>query len=544
MTDSPDEVSAAAESADAAPSPERRQRTGLRIFLGLALIALGTGSALIAGSLEEASARVVGRNVPISAKATDLRSIDANNSPTLARSPTDPTQLAVVNRVDTPRFSCAMHVSSDAGATWQPVEIPFPEGEQLPPRCFAPDAAYGADGTLYVSFVTLIGLGNTPNAAWVSSAPSGEWVLSKPRRSLGPLAFQVRVATDPSKAGRLWLSYLNIAETATLGIAAPGNPVHVIRSDDGGANWTEPVEVSAPARQRVIAPSIVAGRGGRLYCLYLDLGDDALDYAGGHRGRGGDPYPGTWSLVLSRSTDGGRTWRETVVEDAVVPTERIIVLFPPNPSLAVDAKGEQVYVAFTDGRDGDADVRVWVSDDGGANFGPGRRVNDTPAGDGTSQYLPKVAVAPNGRVDVVYYDRRADRENVMNHVSLQWSTDGGRRWRPRLRLSDRAFDSRIGFGSERELPDLGSRLGLVSTEQRALAVWTDTRAGTEASNKQDLARAVAAFTEDSSFRGPLRGAGVAVGALGALLVLWAMAQATSRWRRRSSAGRSTPGRAA
>lgn len=48
----------------------------------------------------------------------------------------------------------------------------------------------------------------------------------------------------------------------------------------------------------------------------------------------------------------------------------------------------------------------------------------------------------------------------------------------------------VGSGSERGLPDLGSRLALVSTDERALAVWTDTRAGTQASNEQDLVRAL------------------------------------------------------
>lgn len=513
----PDPDPAPAPDPDPAPA-KRRRRSGLRVFLALAIVAFGAGIYLIGSSLDTASAQVVGRNAPLSAEATDLRIIDANNSPTVVRSPTDPAQLAVVNRVDTPRFSCAMHVSFDAGATWERVKIPFPEGEELPPRCFAPDAAFGADGTLYVSFVTLIGLGNTPNAAWVVEAKPGERALSVPVKSLGPLAFQVRLAADPVKAHRLWLSYVKVEETATLGIARPGNPVEVIRSDDGGATWGTPTVVSDPGRQRVIAPSIASGPDGRLYVLYLDLGDDALDYSGAHGGRGGDPYPGTWSLVLARSTDGAETWRETVVDDGVVPTERIIVLFPPSPSLAVDPKGDEVYVGFSDGRLGDADVRVWASKDAGTSFGPGRRVNDTRPKDGTAQYLPRLAVAPGGRLDVVYYDRRADRANVMNQVSLQSSTDAGRTWKPHVRLSDRAFDSRIGFGSERDLPDLGSRLGLVSTSQRALAVWTDTRAGTEASNKQDLARAVVSFTEGAPARGPLRIAGVALGALGALLL--------------------------
>jgi hypothetical protein len=304
---------------------------------------------------------------------------------------------------------------------------------------------------------------------------------------------------------------VNVEETAMLGIATPGNPVKVTRSDDGGATWNEAVAVSAPARPRVLAPSLAVGSGDTLYALYLDLGDDALDYSGGHEGRGGDPYSGDWSLVVARSDDEGSTWRETVVDDSVVPTERIIVLFPPSPSLAVDPKRERVYVAFTDGRLGDADVRVWASHDGGATFGQGQRVNDTPRRDRTSQYLPKVAVAPDGRVDVAYYDRRRDPDNVMNEVSFQWSRDGGRSWERRLRLADRPFDSRIGFGSERGLPDLGSRLGLASTDKRAMAVWTDTRAGTAASGKQDLALGFVAF-RPTWWSVPLRVMGVALAA--------------------------------
>lgn len=55
--------------------------------------------------------------------------------------------------------------------------------------------------------------------------------------------------------------------------------------------------------------------------------------------------------------------------------------------------------------------------------------------------------------------------------------------------------ARIGFGAKHGLADLGGRLALVSDDRRALAVWTDTRAGTQASNKQDLARAVVGFSD-------------------------------------------------
>ena len=91
-----------------------------------------------------------------------------------------------------------------------------------------------------------------------------------------------------------------------------------------------------------------------------------------------------------------------------------------------------------------------------------------------------------------------------------------------MRLSDRTFSSLIGFGSERDLPDLGSRLGLVSFDDRAHAVWTDTRGGTPASNKQDLAHAVVRPSQGSGWRTPLLVAGGLAAATGAMVLIWAI----------------------
>lgn len=500
-------------------------RSWLRALLGIALATLGAGAFLIGSALEPAGARPVGGNLPINEGAQLKTDINAHNSPTVARNPRSPGHLVVVNRIDTPRFSCGLHTSSNGGVSWQDAELPFPAGEEDPPRCFAPDAAYSSDGTLYVSFVTLKGTGNTPNALWLVSSTDNARTFSTPARVLPPApphVFQSRLTADPKVPNRLYLSYLSAEETSSLAFPEPGNPIQILRSDDGGATWTGPNRVSPPSRGRVIAPNTAVGPEGEVYVLYLDLEDDRLDYDGGHEGQGGPAYQGTWSLVLARSGDRGDTWRQTVVDEGVVPIERFIVFFPPSPSLAVDPGSGRIFAAFHDGRQGDPDVLVWSSADGGQTFGSPVRVNDTPVKDGTAQYLPKVAVAPNGRVDVLYYDRRRDRSNVKNEVSLQSSTDGGQTFGPRIRVSDQdnPFSSKIGFGSERNMPDLGSRLGLVSSDSQAVAVWTDTRGGTEASNKQDLGRAIVAFSEGSWLRTPLRVGGPVLVALGLGILLW------------------------
>ena len=240
----------------------------------------------------------------------------------------------------------------------------------------------------------------------------------------------------------------------------------------------------------------------------------------------GGPYDGTWALVHAQSSDQGATWDEAVVEDRLVPSERFIVFTPPFPSVAVDQDSGKLYAAFHDQRLGDQDAWMWSLPEGAAGWRGPTRINDTPERDKTSQYLPKIAVAPDGRVDAVYYDRRADRGNVRNQVSLQSSSDEGDSFGKRVRLSDASFSSEIGYGNERDLPDLGSRLGLISTDSRAFAVWTDTRAGTVASNKQDIARGVVAFSDPPRLSKPveylLRFGGIALALLGLLMLALAV----------------------
>ena len=110
-----------------------------------------------------------------------------------------------------------------------------------------------------------------------------------------------------------------------------------------------------------------------------------------------------------------------------------------------------------------------------------------------------------------------------------------------MRLSDRPFDSRIGYGSERGMPDLGTRLGLVSMPERALGVWTDTRSGTQLSSKQDLARGVAAFSPPEDLSSTLKTLLRFAGGLLALAGLALVAYAVARRGQGNDAGRRRPG---
>ncbi|MDQ1679317.1 MAG: hypothetical protein QOI42_176, partial [Frankiaceae bacterium] len=317
-------------------------KAGLWIAAALGAVAILTSQLIPTpqsrGSVHHDSAVNVG--------AADLGDISAHNSPTLARNPRDPDDLVATSRIDSPDFSCALHVTLDGGVHWARTPVPIPAGAGR--KCFAPDADFGPDGTLYVSYVTLQGAGNRPQTVWLASSTDGGRTLAPPHRVSGPLGFQVRIAADPGRARRVYATWLQARDVGVLKFTGPGNPILASRSDDGGATWSRPVSVNAATHGRALAPSPVVGARGELYVLFLDAGGDRLDYEGGHRGDGGPPYPGRFSLVVARSSDRGATWRESVVDDAVVPTRRFIAYLPPFPSLAIDRASGRLYVAFED----------------------------------------------------------------------------------------------------------------------------------------------------------------------------------------------------
>lgn len=447
------------------------------IVVGVVLL-VATAVALLSGG----GGPEAGANVPVNPPGL----ITANNSPTLARHPDRPEHLVVAHRTDRPGFSALVEWSDDGGRTWTAVTPPLPEGTEAcaasperTPCPFAPDIAFGPDGTLYVLYVELQGQGNTPVRLWLSTSSDGGRTLEAPVQVAGELTFQARLAVAPDGTVHLtWLQAENVGLNRLVGPA----PIVASRSTDGGRTFTPPVQISDPARLRVGAAVPVVDSGGNLVVIYQDFKGDRRDF----ENLEGPPASEPFALVVTTSDDGGESFTPGIeFESGIVATKRFLVFLPEYPALAAGPDGS-LYAAWHGGSNGDDDVFLRRSEDGGATWSEAVRVNDNPVGDGTHQYLPQVSVAPDGRVDVAFYDRRNDPANVMADLYLGSSNDGGHSF-SNLRVSSESFDAFVGpvfddtYGA-----DFGTRLGLDSVDDGAFAVWTDTRLGSPDDGRQDI----------------------------------------------------------
>jgi hypothetical protein len=115
------------------------------------------------------------------------------------------------------------------------------------------------------------------------------------------------------------------------------------------------------------------------------------------------------------------------------------------------------------------DVRLSRSTDGGLNWSPPVRVNDDPSLD-NYQWFGALAVAPDGRLDAVWYDSRSSGVPNISQLYYAWSYDAGVTWSPNVAVSP-AFDSTVGWPQQNKI---GDYLGIVSDNVQAHVAYAAT----------------------------------------------------------------------
>jgi hypothetical protein len=92
------------------------------------------------------------------------------------------------------------------------------------------------------------------------------------------------------------------------------------------------------------------------------------------------------------------------------------------------------------------------STDGGLTFSAPHRINDDPVNPNKWHWFGTLSVAPNGRIDVVWYDTRNAANNIDSQLFYSFSTDGGGTWAPNIPVSN-SFNPQAGFPQNQKIGD-------------------------------------------------------------------------------------------
>lgn len=275
-------------------------------------------------------------------------------------------------------------------------------------------------------------------------------VSAQPQEPGIPFEDKPYIVADNSKgpyAGNLYVGWTRWTLT--------NSELLFVRSTDDGETWSKPIEIDN-------GPGLPRDDNGALEGFAGTVGPDGTIYAVWGDGR---------HIVLAMSKDGGRTFSKTrnIIETAPI-MFGIEAVERANgfPQIGIDPrggrKGGNLYVTWSDYRNGDVDVFCSTSEDHGKTWSPALRVNNDELHDGADQYFQWMAVDPaNGSINLVFYDRRGDEENRKQTVTLARSTDGGKTfanyaWNPE------AFDANGVF--------MGDYTGIAAWDGRVYGMWT------------------------------------------------------------------------
>jgi hypothetical protein len=168
-----------------------------------------------------------------------------------------------------------------------------------------------------------------------------------------------------------------------------------------------------------------------------------------------DQRNGWGDIYFNYSTDGGVSW---LVTDLRLNTGDI-----PGASGAwhpeISSNGSDVYVVWSDDRNGSFDIYFNYSEDGGATWQTNDIRLDTGDPLGANSSNSAQISSSGGNVYVVWRDRRNDS----NDLYFNYSADGGATWQ--------ASDIRIDTASNSFYPEISS------SSNNVYAVWCDDRNG-------------------------------------------------------------------
>lgn len=431
---------------------------------------------------------------------TTPSSVRGHAVPVVAVDPRDSNVIALAEG-ETRTSRCALHISTDAGASWEEVGSPQPKSD---PRCVRntegpiADLTFGSDGTLYYAFPgwkiddwhsqIFVSRSSDLGRTFKTVGLGGEKPVFE-KGYAGSNALPV-VRVDPSNPKRVYVAWSANYGLWNLEGQVPGGAdavrtnfkrrPYLAVSDDGGKTFSPPIDMAGEMKESVTQPSLAVGKGGTVHVFFgetqvTEFGEDVKE---GH-------------LFHAVSSDGGKSFTQKSVHTQPAGIE-FTYLNTPSAAVSPSKKGE-VYVAWEEtGKETPKVLFMSSVDDGRTWSAPAKLNSVDPARTWDFQeFNPWISVAPNGRIDAAWYDWRDDitftpgpeAKNALQHVYSSSSEDGGKTWSPNVRVTDRAIDRRL---SDVWQNGVHGPVGLASTNEGSYVAWDDSRNAVGESNAQDV----------------------------------------------------------
>jgi hypothetical protein len=346
--------------------------------------------------------------------------------------------------------SSASYVTFDGGATWQVARVPAPYpngGAELSPLAYKcgsdPVAAFGPDGTAYYILLNFQYTGGRQASIAVARSPDGgvSWPASA-----------IRILHTAGGDDKEWGAVDQDGRVHVVWVDTGVNRVMYARSD-ASFNF-EPARVLANGGGGNPAPVVAIGPQGQVYIVWRDSG----------------------ILRFTRSLDHGATFAAVKAAFSTTPYDNgAAPRLPFMPQIALDANPDspfagRIYLTWPDARDGDSNVYMASSGDGGASWTAAKRVDDNVA-PGARQVMPTVSVAPSGRVDIAWMDQR-DGSGIAGTADLfrayaSSSADAGATWSANRAVSEVPLNAAWSHHQDGSI-FIGDYMGIVSTDE---ATW-------------------------------------------------------------------------
>jgi hypothetical protein len=359
---------------------------------------------------------------------------DAANECVISVDPTDGNKMTIVwrqfNDVTSNFRQGGWGYTSDAGIMWT-----FPG--VLENNVFRSDPVSNSDETgnfFYLSLQSNVQQSFFCDDLWRSTNGGQSWTLLSGERGGGggdKEWFTIDKTAGPGHGFQY---------QSDDGINCSGGGVEFQRSTNGGVTWQAPINIpNSPIYGTLDVDTngnlFVGGEGNSgFFCersSNAQIGNQTPTFdrstavnLGGQLGGGGiNPAGLDGMLFLAIDRSGGPTNNNIYMLASVVPPGRSTT-----------------------------DVMFVRSTDGGLTFSAPHRVNDDPVNPSKWHWFGTFSVAPNGRLDAVWYDTRNAANNTDSQLFYSFSTDGGVTWSANVAVSN-SFNPFEGYPNQSKIGD-------------------------------------------------------------------------------------------